>query len=115
MNLLGKSIVGNTEDIGNLTDAVNYISLASQQTITNTNDIRLNSIGDFAAGTKVVDFDPDHKKLISSKILISFPQNANDLGALRFYDKNGNGLYDGPVGQVAINDIRLTTGDCIKR
>lgn len=136
LDLLGKSITSNTEDIsnlttavvantkdiGNLTDAVNYISLASQQTI--TNDIRLTSIGDFAAGKKVVDFDPDHNKLISSKILVSFPKAATNLGALRFYDKNGNGLYDGPddvymdisfpsgnpFGQVAINDIRLTAG-----
>ena len=120
MDLLGESIVANTDDINNLTGAVNYISATAQQTI--TNDIRLNSLGDFAAGTKVVDFDPDHNKLISGKILVSFPWDASDLGALRFYDRNGNGLYDDPddvymdisfpggsiAGQVAINDIRLT-------
>jgi len=120
MDLLGKSIVANTEDIGNLTSAVNYISEASQETI--TNDVRLNSIGDSAAGTKVFDFDVDHNKLLSRMILVSFPMDESNLGALRFYDQNGNGLYDGPdavymdisfpgkniAGQVAINDIRLT-------
>jgi hypothetical protein len=120
MGLLGKSTVVNTDDIGNLTAAINYITLTSQQTI--TNDIRLNSIGTFAAGTKVVDFDPDHNKLISGQILVSFPRDNSNLGALRFYDQNGNGQYDEPddvymdisyrgnftTGQVAINDIRLT-------
>jgi hypothetical protein len=120
MNLLNKSIVANTKDIGSLTLAVNYIAQTFQQTI--TNDIRLNSIGTFAAGTKVVDFDPDHNKLISSRILVSFPRNNSNIGALRFYDQNGNGQYDEPDdvymdisfpgsdedGQVAINDIRLT-------
>ena len=119
-DLLGESIVANTEDINNLTGAVNYISKASQQTI--TNDIRLNSIGGSIAGTKVVDFNRDHNKLISPLILVTFPPEESNLGALRFYDQNGNGLYDGSddiymdisfpgsssAGQVAINDIRLT-------
>jgi hypothetical protein len=86
----------------------------------------LSSIRGSFAGTKVVDFNWDHNKLISPLILVTFPSDKNDLGALRYYDKNGNGQYDAPddiyldisfpggnlnpVGFVAINDIRLTNG-----
>jgi hypothetical protein len=124
MVLLEKSVVANTKDINNLTGAINYISATSQQTV--TNDVRLNSFGSYIAGTKVVDFDVDHNKLISPSILVTFPQQESNLGVLRFYDQNGNGLYDDPdevymdisfpgsssAGQVAINDLRLTTRFC---
>jgi hypothetical protein len=123
MVLLEKSVLDNEDDINNLTWAVNYISATSQQTV--TNDIRLNSFGSYIAGTKVVDFDVDHNKLIPS-ILVTFPNKASNMGALRFYDQNGNGLYDAPddvymdisypggspTGQVVINDLRLTTSVC---
>ena len=122
MDSQDKSIAANTKDINTLTDAVNIISNSSQQTI--TNDVRLNSIRGSFAGTKVVDFNLDHNKLISPLILVTFPPEMSNLGALRFYDQNGNGLYDGSddiyldisfpgsslVGFVAINDIRLTNG-----
>jgi len=124
MDSLDESNAANTKGINTLTDAVNKISSFSQQTI--TNDVRLSSIRGSFAGTKVVDFNWDHNKLISPLILVTFPSDKNDLGALRYYDKNGNGQYDAPddiyldisfpggnlnpVGFVAINDIRLTNG-----
>jgi hypothetical protein len=51
----------NVEDINRIIATVNKISANSDSI--QTNDIRLISIGEFAAGTKVLDFDPDQNCL----------------------------------------------------
>jgi hypothetical protein len=89
---------------------------------TETNDVRLTKLSDLLVpGTRVNNFDPDHFKPISQldvwQTLPSPPQSW-----LKYYDANGNGIYDypddvylirpvpgGPVGlQVTINSVRLS-------
>ena len=82
-----------------------------------TNDIRLNRVNTLMAGTKVLDYHPDHEK--GASLLIH---------TFRFYNVNGNQnaagnpIYDfeddvyldislpfNPIfGFVAVNDVRLT-------
>ncbi len=87
-----------------------------------TYDIRLIALGDLAAGTKVLDFSLDLNKLVALPVLASFPKMPNDYGAIRFYDANGNGIYDFPddvyldislpgsssIGTVSVNDVRIS-------
>jgi hypothetical protein len=89
---------------------------------TETNDVRLSKISDLLVpGTKLNDFDPDHSKPVALldvwQALPSSPQSW-----LKYYDANGNGIYDcpddvylirpipgGPKGlQVTINSVRLS-------
>ncbi len=121
---LNKTITSDREYIGYLTNTVNNLSKNSQHIV--TNDVRLNTIGSNCAGTKVLDFDLDHNKLLSNIILVTFPAYPKNLGAIRYYDTNGNGIYDdpddiyldismpgdSPIGQVSINDVRLTQKCC---
>ncbi|VVB72317.1 Uncharacterised protein [uncultured archaeon] len=97
-------------------------SINAASDLIKTSDIRLTSIGGFAAGTKVLNFDPDQNSLVALPILVSFPQKSEDYAAIRYYDANGNGLYDSPddvylhisfggsssFGTVSINDVRLS-------
>jgi len=69
-----------------------------------------------------MDFDLDQNKLVALPVLASFPRELDDYGAIRFYDANGNGLYDfpddiyldisfrgsSPFGTVSVNDVRLS-------
>jgi hypothetical protein len=85
-----------------------------------TNDVRLSYIGNFTAGTKVSDFDDDQNKLIASPALASFPGNGVDTTKIRYFDANGNAIYDHPddvylnvptgasPGLVAVNNVRLS-------
>jgi hypothetical protein len=107
-------------DLKRIISAVESISANSD--LIKTSDVRLISIGEFAAGTKVLNFDPDQNRLVALPVLVSFPQRSEDYAAIRFYDANGNGLYDSPddvyldisfggsssFGTVSINDVRLS-------
>jgi len=108
------------KDINKIVDAVNSISANSDSI--RTYDIRLTNLGELAAGTKVIDFDLDQNKLVTLPVLASFPREPDDYGAIRFYDANGNGLYDflddvyldisfrgfSSFGTVSVNDVRLS-------
>jgi hypothetical protein len=77
-----------------------------------TNDVRLSNIEGFPAGTKVMDFNPDHNKF--------FGMAPPGLAPVGFFDVNGNGVYDYPDNvylnypsgfpkySVAVNNIRLS-------
>ncbi len=85
-----------------------------------TNDIRLSSVEGLTAGTKVVDFDIDQNKLVSLPPLLSFPIQATSKARIRYFDINGNGVYDYPddvyldfpegafMNSVLVNDVRLS-------
>jgi hypothetical protein len=89
---------------------------------TETNDVRLSKIsGSLVPGTKLNNFDPDHFKLIT--LLDVWQVLPSPLQSwLKYYDANGNGIYDysddvylirpipgGPGGlQVTINSVRLS-------
>ena len=108
------------KDINKIVDAVNSISANSDSI--RTYDIRLTPLGELAAGTKVIDFDLDQNKLVALPVLASFPREPDDYGAIRFYDANGNGLYDflddvyldisfrgfSSFGTVSVNDVRIS-------
>lgn len=97
---------------------------------TMTNDVRLNQINGLAAGTKVVDYNPDHdKNAVPMVVPVSL---GGPIATLRFYNGNGNvnevgvPIYDcgddvyidislpgsavggHPFGFVSPNDIRLS-------
>ena len=107
-------------DINKIVDAVNSVSASSDSI--RTYDIRLTPLGELAARTKVMDFDLDQNKLVALPVLASFPREPDDYGAIRFYDANGNGLYDFSddvyldisfrgsftFGTVSVNDVRLS-------
>jgi hypothetical protein len=85
-----------------------------------TNDIRLSFVGELNAGTKVNDFDVDQNKFVSLPPLESFPLQAADKARIRYFDVNGNGVYDYPDdvyldfpggasgNSVLVNDVRLS-------
>jgi hypothetical protein len=85
-----------------------------------TNDIRLNGIGNLIAGTKVTNFDVDQNKLLARPPLACFLGSAEDEAKLGFFDVNGNGVYDYEddvylnvpsgvsKGVVAVNNVRLS-------
>jgi hypothetical protein len=85
-----------------------------------TNDIRLSSMGNLIAGTKVADFDEDQNKLVAWPPLASFLGPATDTNKMGYFDVNGNGIYDYeddvylnvPAGMskgiVTVNNVRLS-------
>jgi hypothetical protein len=85
-----------------------------------TNDIRLSSMGNLIAGTKVTNFDEDQNKLMAWPPLVNFLGSVIDTAKLGFFDVNGNGVYDYqddvylnvPAGVsrgvVTVNNVRLS-------
>lgn len=85
-----------------------------------TNDIRLNGIGNLIAGTKVMNFEVDQNKLVAWPPLASFVGLDTYATKMGFFDTNGNGVYDYqddvylnvPVGVskgvVTVNNVRLS-------
>jgi hypothetical protein len=85
-----------------------------------TNDIRLSCADELAAGTKVVDFDPDQNKLVAFPALVSIYGTCKDMTRIRYFDVNGDGVYDYPddvylnfpeseeASSVAVNNLRLS-------
>jgi hypothetical protein len=85
-----------------------------------TNDIRLNSMGDLNAGTKVTNFDVDQNSLVARPALASFLGSATDTTNMGYFDVNGNGIYDYEddvylnfpagvsEGVVTVNNVRLS-------
>ena len=85
-----------------------------------TNDIRLSSMGELIAGTKVTNFDEDQNKLVAWPPLASFLGPATDTNKMGYFDVNGNGVYDFPddvylnfpegvsEGVVTVNNVRLS-------
>ena len=86
-----------------------------------TNDVRL-SINDthLIAGTKVVDLNLDQNKMLSSPALARFLGQESDTTRIRYYDADGNGIYDykddvylnypsgTAAGIVSVNNVRLS-------
>lgn len=84
-----------------------------------TNDIRLSNSGGLAAGTKVVNFDPDQNKIVASQALVSFSAENTEAARIGYFDANGDGIYDYPddvylnfpgsdTSSVAVNNLRLS-------
>ena len=85
-----------------------------------TNDIRLSCANGFAAGTKVVNFDPDQNKLVAYPALVSFCKEGADTTRIRYFDVNGDDVYDYPddvylnfpesdtASSVTVNNLRLS-------
>ncbi|MDM7933985.1 MAG: hypothetical protein QUS08_01175 [Methanothrix sp.] len=85
-----------------------------------TNDLRLSAVGNRSPGTKVVDLDEDGGRMLSSVAIAGFSGPARDASRVRYFDENGNGMYDPsdsvylnypsgtPEGIVVINNLRLT-------
>jgi len=93
---------------------------------TRTNDVRLSTISEnygLVAGTKLNNFDPDHFKPIRLlDVWQTLPAPAPSW--LKYYDANGNGIYDYPddvylvrpipppgpaaLQQVTVNSVRLS-------
>jgi hypothetical protein len=85
-----------------------------------TNDIRLSSMGNLIAGTKVTNFDEDQNKMAAWPPLASFFGSVIDAAKLGFFDVNGNGVYDYEddvylnvpagvsKGVVTVNNVRLS-------
>jgi len=85
-----------------------------------TNDVRLSSIGELIAGTKVTNFDDDQNKLMAWPPLASFLGPVTDTAKMGFFDANGNGVYDYEddvylnvpagvsKGVVTVNNVRLS-------
>jgi hypothetical protein len=86
-----------------------------------TNDVRLNtSDTDKDAGTKVVNFDIDQNRMLSSPALARFLGQESDTTRIRYFDANGNGIYDyqdnvylnypsgTATGIVSVNNVRLS-------
>lgn len=96
--------------------------LITSSSMIHTNDIRLTSVGEMKAGSRVLNFEPDLNKLVALPVLISFPGKTDDYARLRVFDANGNGLYDSEdsvyldisfpsystFGTVSINDVRIS-------
>ena len=89
-----------------------------------TNDVRLNVSPDMSPdihpGSKVVDFHPDRNQMLEPAAFARFLPGASDTTRIRYYDKNGNGIYDyqdevylnypsgTASGIVTVNNVRLT-------
>jgi hypothetical protein len=107
-----------------LDDPVYWCRAAIVNFATTTNDVRLIEIPDhnpeLPPGTKLNDFDPDHFKPVTLlDIWQVLPSPA--VSWLKYYDTNGNGIYDYPDDvylirpapwaggwQVTINSVRLS-------
>ncbi len=101
------------KSVGNM-----MVDLSTQ--LIKTNDVRLSSMGNLIAGTKVTNFDEDQNKLVAWPPLASFLGPATKATTMGFFDANGNGVYDYeddvylnvPVGIskgiVAVNNVRLS-------
>ncbi|MHC1631545.1 MAG: hypothetical protein ACXQT4_04535 [Methanotrichaceae archaeon] len=94
---------------------------------TETNDIRLNEVDGLAAGTKVLNYQPDHD-MPAVAMLVPFPvvSPGGPIATIRFHNANGNvgldgkPIYDyydsvyidisptGTTGAVTPNDVRLS-------
>lgn len=108
-----------SEGYGRDGDGANEWEKSSSQLII-TNDIRLSSMGNLVAGTKVKNFDEDQNKLIAWPPLASLLGLATDTAKMGFFDTNGNGIYDyeddvylnvpeaASKGVVAVNNVRLS-------
>jgi hypothetical protein len=91
-----------------------------QNQFIHTNDVRLSPAAGLTAGTKVMDFDIDQNKLVSLPPLLSFPAQPRREAGIRYFDANGNGVYDypddvymdlsgrAPTDSVLVNDVRLS-------
>ncbi len=102
--------------------APNRKILITSSSMIRTNDIRLTSVGEMDAGSRVMNFEPDLNKLVALPVLISFPAKIDDYACLRVFDNNGNGLYDSEdsvyldisfpgesiFGTVSVNDVRIS-------
>ena len=85
-----------------------------------TNDIRISTMNGQNSGTKVLSFDVDQNKPVAFPNLVSFPGRATDLASVKYFDVNGDGIYDylddvylnfpkkGPAGTVTVNSVRLS-------
>lgn len=96
--------------------------LITGSSMVRTNDIRLTSVGEMEAGSRVMNFELDLNKLVALPVLISFPGKIDDYACLRVFDANGNGLYDSEdsvyldisfpgdsiFGTVSVNDVRIS-------
>jgi hypothetical protein len=102
--------------------APNQRILITGSSMIRTNDIRITSVGEMQAGSRVMNFEPDLNKLVALPVLISFPGKIDDYACLRVFDTNGNGLYDSEdsvyldisfpgdstFGTVSVNDVRIS-------
>jgi hypothetical protein len=97
----------------------NYGTLPTTMLIS-TNDIRLSTIGELNAGTKVTNFDIDQNMQIALPVLAIFMGPITDITTIRYFDENGNGIYDysddvylnvptgATSGIVTVNNVRLS-------
>lgn len=95
-----------------------------QTLLIRTNDVRLNVSPDMSIdihpGSKVVDFDPDRNQMLEAAAFARFLPGASDTTRIRYYDYNGNGIYDyqdevylnypsgTASGIVTVNNVRLS-------
>lgn len=113
-----------------------YLKTLLPSGITATNDVRLsdvdvdkNGTADLFAGSKVLDYDADHNRLIIPMIIgfpIYPPVWQESIATIRFYNANGNTMNGIPIydyyddvyidvpfsplspGVVSVNDVHLT-------
>jgi len=95
-------------------------AISSQALLIRTNDVRLNATPSMLPGTKVVNFDPDQNKLLDTPAFARFLSSGSDTARIRFFDVNGNSIYDYPddmylnhpsgtaSGIVTVNNVRLS-------
>ncbi|MCQ8903949.1 MAG: hypothetical protein NQU42_07655 [Methanothrix sp.] len=111
-----------------------YLKTLLPSGITATNDVRLSDVTEkvgttLCAGTKVLDYDDDHNRLIIPMIIgfpIYPPVWQESIATIRFYNANGNTMNGVPIydynddvyidvpfsplspGFVSVNDVHLT-------
>lgn len=112
-----------------------YIKILLPSGITTTNDVRISGVDvnkdgtiDLPAGTRVLDYDEDHNRLIIPMIIgfPIFPPVWTGVATIRFYNANGNTMNGIPIydygddvyidvpfsplspGVVSVNDVHLT-------
>lgn len=95
-------------------------SIFSATQFIRTNDIRLSYANGLAAGTKVVDFDPDQNKLIEFPAIVSFTGLITNTTRITYFDANGDGAYgysddvylnfpeSAGISSVTVNNLRLS-------
>jgi hypothetical protein len=93
---------------------------SSQALFIRTNDVRLNATPSMQPGTKVVNFDPDQNKMLEAPAFARFLPGGSDAARIKFFDVNGNSIYDYPDdvylnypsgtanGIVTVNNVRLS-------